>query len=585
MFEYEGLTHSDCGSACLHESPLSGKIRSWQYFQYKVPADGLLEISISGGNGDADLYTRNGADPTLSTYACRPFLNGNNETCSTQAKKDDVWHIGIYAYRRYNGVDLRAEVKAVTAGNGAGPGGNSKTGIYYYGTDFGNLDVIDDGGTCSMNNADVKTVDLNHGTSGSTAFEFLCPVNTWKEINGAYSPLNDAHYFGGVVFDMYQAYLAASPLTFQLTMRVHYSTNYENAFWNGSSMTFGDGRTTFYPLVSLDVSAHEVGHGFTEQNSDLIYSGESGGINESFSDIAGEAAEFFMRNSNDFLVGWEIFKSTNGALRYMCNPPQDGRSIDDVADYYAGLDVHYSSGVFNKAFCLLAKTAGWDAELAFKAFARANQMYWTPSTNFSQGAQGVVDAAVGLGLVPLDVANAFAGVGVTGLILPGGNAPPTADFSSSVSGLTVDFTDGSTDSDGNVASWNWNFGYGNSSTAQSPSHTYVTASAQTYSVTLTVTDNEGATDSVSKDVTVAPPSTSNIVLDATIFIRGGKQWVRLTWTGAVGADVEIYRNDGLIKTTPNDGDHKERPGPGLHEYQVCELGKASCSIAVTVNIL
>ena len=131
---------------------------------------------------------------------------------------------------------------------------------------------------------------------------------------------------------MYGAYLGVAPLTFQLTMRVHYSNNYENAFWDGASMTFGDGATTFYPLVSLDVSAHEVSHGFTEQNSNLTYSGQSGGINEAYSDMAGEAAEFYMRGSNDFKVGAEIFKGT-GALRYMYNPPLDGRSIDNAANY------------------------------------------------------------------------------------------------------------------------------------------------------------------------------------------------------------------------------------------------------------
>ncbi|MEH6824032.1 MAG: M4 family metallopeptidase [Motiliproteus sp.] len=79
-------------------------------------------------------------------------------------------------------------------------------------------------------------------------------------------------------------------------------------------MTFGDGASIFYPLVSLDVSAHEVSHGFTEQNSNLIYSSQSGGINEAFSDMAGEAAENFMHRENDFLVGADIFKATGQAL-------------------------------------------------------------------------------------------------------------------------------------------------------------------------------------------------------------------------------------------------------------------------------
>jgi Zn-dependent metalloprotease len=295
---------------------------------------------------------------------------------------------------------------------GTGPGGNQKTGQYEYGTDYGYMDVESVGGNCTMNNSVVKTVNLDHGTSGSIAFVYTCPRNTVKTINGAYSPLNDAHYFGKVIYDMYGAYIGVAPLTFQLMMRVHYSNNYENAFWNGSSMTFGDGASTFYPLVSLDVSAHEVSHGFTEQNSNLTYSGMSGGINEAYSDIAGEAAEYYMRGSNDWKVGAEIFKA-NGALRYMDNPPADGASIDNAANYYSGLDVHYSSGVYNKAFYLLATKPGWNTQTAFKAFARANQLYWTSSTTFNQGACGVQSAASDLGYTVADVTAAFTSVGVT----------------------------------------------------------------------------------------------------------------------------------------------------------------------------
>ncbi|QWF14887.1 M4 family metallopeptidase [Lysobacter capsici] len=297
---------------------------------------------------------------------------------------------------------------------GTGPGGNQKIGQYEYGSGGrAFLDVTRSGSTYTFNTANVKTVNLNNGTSGSTAYSYAGPRNTVRTINGAYSPLNDAHYFGKVVFDTYQAYLGISPLTFQLTLRVHYSNNYENAFWDGRVLTFGDGRTTFYPLVSLDVVAHEASHGFTEQQSGLIYSGQSGGINESFSDIAGEAAEFYARGRNDFLVGADIFKASSGALRYFANPPQDGRSIGHASNYTNGLDVHYSSGVFNKAFYLLANKPGWGTVKAFKAFAKANKDYWTPSTNFNQGGSGVRQAAADLGYSTADVVNAFSQVGVT----------------------------------------------------------------------------------------------------------------------------------------------------------------------------
>ena len=303
---------------------------------------------------------------------------------------------------------------------GTGPGGNTKTGQYEYGTNYGYLDVTQSGTSCTMNNANVKTVNLNGGTSGSTAFSYTCPRNTVKTINGAFSPLNDAHYFGSVIYNMYNAYIGKPPLTFQLTMRVHYSSNYENAFWDGSAMTFGDGATTFYPLVSLDVASHEVSHGFTSQNSNLTYSGQSGGINEAYSDIAGEAAEYYMKGTNDFLVGAQIFKA-NGALRYMANPPQDGRSIGNAANFNSGMDVHYSSGVYNKAFYTLATTAGWNTQKAFQVFARATDLYWTASTNFNQGACGVQTAAADLGFTVANVTSAFTAVGVS----CAGTPPPT----------------------------------------------------------------------------------------------------------------------------------------------------------------
>ena len=295
---------------------------------------------------------------------------------------------------------------------GTGPGGNIKTGQYEYGTNYGYNDVTQSGTTCTMNNTNVKTVNLNGGTTGTTAFSYTCPRNTVKTINGGYSPLNDAHYFGGVIYNMYNAYIGKPPLTFQLAMKVHYSTNYENAFWDGAAMSFGDGATTFYPLVSLDVSSHEVSHGFTEQNSNLTYSGMSGGMNEAYSDMAGEAAEYFMKGTNDWKVGADIFKGT-GALRYMDNPPLDGKSIDNAAGFTSGMDVHYSSGVYNKAFYLLATKAGWNTQKAFQVFARANDLYWTASSTFNQGACAVETATTDLGFTKADVTAAFTSVGVS----------------------------------------------------------------------------------------------------------------------------------------------------------------------------
>jgi len=314
------------------------------------------------------------------------------------------------------------------AQDATGPGGNQKTGLYEYGTDYPAM-IVDD--NCRMDTANVETVDMNHATSGGSIFSFTCPYNDYKTINGAYSPLNDAHFFGNVVFNMYSDWYDTAPLTQKLRMRVHYSNNYENAFWDGSQMTFGDGGSTFHPLVSLDVSAHEVSHGFTEQNSNLQYSAQPGGINEAFSDIAGEAAEFYMRGNNDWMVGADIYKGS-GALRYMDDPTRDGNSIGHASDYYSGMDVHYSSGVFNRAFYLIATSGGWDTHQAFDIFVLANQMYWNSTSNYIDAACGVVSATEDLGYDLATVTSAFDTVGVSTANCGGGGNPGGGELENGV---------------------------------------------------------------------------------------------------------------------------------------------------------
>jgi vibriolysin len=317
----------------------------------------------------------------------------------------------------HSGVELK-RWEGINHQNASGPGGNTKTGKYFYGADFGPL-LVD--ANCRMSSASVDTINMNHATSGGSVHQFSCPENTVKEINGAFSPLNDAHYFGNVVFDMYRSWYNTAPLSFKLKMRVHYGRNYENAFWDGSQMTFGDGATTFYPLVSLDVAAHEVSHGFTEQNAGLVYANQSGGINEAFSDMAGEAAENFMKGSNDWLVGAQIFKGS-GSLRYFEDPTRDGSSIGHASDYRSGMDVHHSSGVYNRAFYLLATSNGWNTRKAFEVFVLANRLYWGPNTDYDQGACGVTKAATDLGYSLADINRAFQTVGVNASC---GGTPPS----------------------------------------------------------------------------------------------------------------------------------------------------------------
>jgi Zn-dependent metalloprotease len=176
-------------------------------------------------------------------------------------------------------------------------------------------------------------------------------------------------------------------------------------------MYYGDGLNTFYPLTSLGVGAHEISHGFTSQHSNLTYEKQSGGLNESFSDMAAQAAEFYSTGHNTWEIGPEIFKA-NGALRYMADPSKDGHSIGNAKDYNDSLNVHYTSGVFNKLFYLLGTTKDWDTRKAFDVMVNANMHYWTASSTFADAACGAVKAAKDLHYDVAAVTDASNGVGI-----------------------------------------------------------------------------------------------------------------------------------------------------------------------------
>jgi Zn-dependent metalloprotease len=144
--------------------------------------------------------------------------------------------------------------------------------------------------------------------------------------------------------------------------RVHYGSGYVNAFWDGTKMTYGDGDGTNYgPLTSLDVAGHEMSHGVTEHSANLTYSGESGGLNESTSDIFGSMVEFYANNASDpgdYLIGEQFDLKQHQGFRRMDKPSSDGSSADCWSPTVGQLDVHYSSGVGNHFFYLLSEGSG-----------------------------------------------------------------------------------------------------------------------------------------------------------------------------------------------------------------------------------
>jgi Zn-dependent metalloprotease len=143
---------------------------------------------------------------------------------------------------------------------------------------------------------------------------------------------------------------------------------YVNASWSDSCfcMKYGDGDASqgIGPLVELDIAGHEMSHGVTSRTAALRYSGESGGLNESTSDIFGTAVEWYAANSNDvpdYVLGEEIFTDYNPAtnfIRRLDKPSLDGASADSWSKSVGRLNVHYSSGVGNHFFYLLSEGSG-----------------------------------------------------------------------------------------------------------------------------------------------------------------------------------------------------------------------------------
>ena len=127
-------------------------------------------------------------------------------------------------------------------------------------------------------------------------------------------------------------------------------------------MTYGDGDGVNYgPLVSLDVAGHEMSHGVTENTAGLTYSGESGGLNEATSDIFGTMVEFFAANPNDpgdYLIGEEFDLAHHAGCAGWTTRSSDGSSPNCWSTNTKNLDVHYSSGVGNHFFYLLAEGSG-----------------------------------------------------------------------------------------------------------------------------------------------------------------------------------------------------------------------------------
>jgi thermolysin len=352
------------------------------------------------------------------------------------------------------------------------------------------IDTSSSGGTYYMEDLTRKMGTFNMNNTGNTTTGTGGTQSRYTGTDDVWSATNeragvDAHYGASKTFDYFKnvhgrngingsggpgtTAAAANGSVSLITSRVHFGSNYNNAFWYNNQMTYGDGNgTSFSPLVTLDIAGHEMTHGVTQYSANLTYSGESGALNESMSDVFGAMVELYadggVVSANTWKIGEDAYTpSTAGdALRYMDNPHlagNGGYTSDDDPDHYAERytgtadsgGVHINSGIGNKAFHLAAAggthhrsgvtVTGMGTTDAAKIWYRALTVYMTSGTNFAGARTAMLNAATDLfgssSVQYNTTATAWCAVGVGSCPSGGGTPTPTPTPTPSGSELLV----------------------------------------------------------------------------------------------------------------------------------------------------
>lgn len=268
----------------------------------------------------------------------------------------------------------------------------------------------------------------------NTSFYFTDADNFW---NGATQRAGvDAHFGTSKVLDYYKSkfgrnglngtggpthFLSIDGVTRLMSVTVHYGSKLNNGFWNGQQVVLGDGDGIVNgPNVSVDWLGHEWTHALTENTARLVYSRESGALNESWSDVFGCMVERYTKGES--VNTWKVFEQTltprvaGDAERFM-NEPHLGRNlgytVDDQPDHYLERylgtqdngGVHINSGIPNKVFYLVAKggthhrggsMTGIGPDAAAAIWYRALTAYMTSTTNFKGARTATLKAATAL---------------------------------------------------------------------------------------------------------------------------------------------------------------------------------------------
>lgn len=354
----------------------------------------------------------------------------------------------------------------------------------------------------------IFTYDLRQGTDFTQAFDFENTTQVWNAANDRDKAGWSAHFAVEKTYDYFSQIWnrnsydnAGAPLI----SYAHFDQDLGNAFWNGQAMLLGDGNgSTTFPFVSPDIVAHEFTHGVTDQTAALIYSGESGALNEMFSDVFGVLTEAWARRQpTEWVFGAEL--NTQSGIRSLEDPQRFNHP-----DTYQGLfwftgtaddgGVHTNCGVGNYWFYLLAEggqgvndngqfytISGLGADTAAAIAYRTLTVYLTPSSDYDDARDYSIRAAEDLygacSNSARTVAAAWRAVGVggayTGSVQASFVVQPQAACDTPA---TIQFTNQSQ----NGSTYAWDFGDGSSSSQNQPTHTY--RQAGSYTVRLIATN-------------------------------------------------------------------------------------------------
>lgn len=383
----------------------------------------------------------------------------------------------------------------------------------------------------------------NAGTNYAAAVDFTDADNNWNNVNANKDQYaTDGHWGTEKTYDYYFTKFNRNSVDnagFALNSYVHtnlvafgYGNNI-NAFWDGSRMTYGDGgtsgTTTYTPLTALDVCGHEITHGVTERTSNLVYSKESGAMNEGFSDIFGTAIEFYAKGASG---NWMIGENIGAAFRNMSNPNQFSQPDTYGGTFWVNTTsctptnnndqcgVHTNSGVLNFWFYLLSQggsgtndisnaynVTGIGIDAAAAIAYRTNTVYLTSTSNYANARTFAIQSAVDLygagSQQVISTTNAWYAVGIGAAYSTGCGAPSALTASGiTSSGATLGWTAGS-----NGVSYLVEY-------KTSASTTWTTAAAANTSTSFTLT---GLTASTAYDwrVTTNCSSTTSTTVSST----------------------------------------------------------------------